>query len=157
LSTNTQSQDGSNFPVDLEDFEAPQFLSTSFILENHEPHNSIVTSNHSLQTMYTPVEQGTFTLKDDSCPTLIDFMTVSKVKEAECKVDNHVDDRYLPNLVEQIHDQSVGDKIIRQTINQPSISSDFLSNFPLHNEPNCLLEIVLYSLKENTTKVDQFI
>jgi hypothetical protein len=35
-STNTQSQDGSDFDVDLEDFEAPQFLSTSFILENHE-------------------------------------------------------------------------------------------------------------------------
>jgi hypothetical protein len=51
----------------------------------------------------------------------------------------------------------VGGKIIRQTINQPSISSDLLSNFPLHNEPNCLLEIVSYSLKENTTKVDQFI
>jgi hypothetical protein len=52
LSTNTQSQDGSNFDVDLEDFEAPQFLSTSFILANHEQHhllqNAIVTSNHSL-------------------------------------------------------------------------------------------------------------
>ena len=36
LSTKTQSQDGSNFDVDLEDFEAPQFLSTSFIFENHE-------------------------------------------------------------------------------------------------------------------------
>jgi hypothetical protein len=157
LSTNTQSQYGSNFHVDLEDFEAPQFLSTSFILENHEPHNAIVTSNHSLQTMYPPVEQETFTLKDDSCPTLIDFITVSKVKEAECEVDNHVDDKSSPNLVEQIHDQSVGDKIIRQTIYQPSISSDFLSNFPLHNEPNCLLETISYSLKENTTKVDQFI
>jgi hypothetical protein len=80
LSTNTQSQDGSNFHVDLEDFESPQFLSTSFILENHEPHNAIVTSNHSLQTMPPPVEEGTFTLNDDSCPTLIDFITVSKVK-----------------------------------------------------------------------------
>jgi hypothetical protein len=29
--------------------------------------------------------------------------------------------------------------------------------FPLHNEPNCLLETVSYALKENTTKVDQFI
>jgi hypothetical protein len=35
LSTNTQSQDGSNFHVDLEDFEEPQILSTSFILANH--------------------------------------------------------------------------------------------------------------------------
>jgi hypothetical protein len=66
-------------------------------------------------------------------------------------------DKTSPNLVEQVHDQSVGDKIISQTINQPSISSDLLSNFPLHNEPNCLLETVSYSLKENTTEVDQFI
>jgi hypothetical protein len=78
LSTNTQSQDGSNFHVDLEDFEAPQFLSTSFILANHEQHhqNAIVTSNHSLQTMSPPVEEGTLTLKDDSCHTLIDFITL---------------------------------------------------------------------------------
>jgi hypothetical protein len=82
-------------------------------LANHEPHNAIVTSNHSLQTMSPPVEQGTFTLKDDSCPTLIYFITVSKVKEVECEADNHVDDKSSPNLVEQIHDQSVGDKIIR--------------------------------------------
>jgi hypothetical protein len=157
LSTNTQSQDGSNFHVDLEDFEAPQFLSTSFLLANHGPHNAIVTSNHSLQTISPPVEQGTFTLEDDSCPTLIDFITVSKVKEAKREVNNHVDDKSSPNLVEQIHDQLVGEKIIRQTINQPSISSDFLLNFPLHNEPNCLLEIVSYSLKENTIEVDQFI
>jgi hypothetical protein len=160
LSTNTQSQDGSNFDVDLEDFEAPQFLSTSFILENHEQHhllqNAIVTSNHSLSMMSPPVEEGTLTLKDDSCHTLIDFIIVSKVKEVKCEVDNHVDDKSSPNLVEQIHDQSMGDKII-QTINQSSISSDFLSNFPLHNEPNCLLETVSYSLKENTTEVDQFI
>jgi hypothetical protein len=73
LSTNTQSQDGSNFHVDLEDFEVPQFLSTSFILANHEPHNEIVTSNHSLQTMSPLVEEGIFTLKDDSCHTLIDY------------------------------------------------------------------------------------
>jgi hypothetical protein len=157
LNTNTHSQDGSIFHVDLEDFEAPQFLSTSFILANHEPHNAIVTSNHSLQTIYPPVEEGTFTLKDDSCHTLIDFITVSKVKEAECEVDNHMDDKSSPNLVEHIHDQSVGDKIIRKTINQPSISSDLLSNFPLHNEPNCLLKSVSYSLKDNTTEVDQFI
>jgi hypothetical protein len=157
LSTNTQSQDGSNFHVDLEDFEAPQFLSTSFILANHKPHNAIVTSNHSLQIMSPPIEEGTFTLKDDSCSTLIDFITVYKVKEVECEVDNHEDDKSSPNLVEQIYDQSVGDKIIRQTINQPSISSDFLSIFSLHNEPNCLLETVSYSLKENTTEVDHFI
>jgi hypothetical protein len=157
LSTNTQSQDGSNFHVDLEDFEAPQFLSTSFILTNHEPHHAIVTSNHSLPTMSPPVEEGTLTLKDDSCHTLIDFITVSKVKEIECEVDDHVDDKTSPNLVEQVHDQSVGDKIISQTINQPSISSDFLSHFPLHNEPNCLLETISYSLKENTIEVDQFI
>ena len=86
--------------------------------------------------------------------TLIDFIIVSKVKEVECEVDNHVDDKTSTNLVEQVHDQIVGDKIISQTINQPSISSDFLSNFPLHNEPNCLLEIVSCSLKENTTEVD---
>ena len=93
--------------------------------------------------MSLPVEEGTFTLKDDNCPTLIYFITVSKVKEVECKVD----DKTSPNLVEQIHDQSVGDKIISETINQSSISSDFLSNFTLHNEPNCLLETVSYSLK----------
>jgi hypothetical protein len=85
LSTNTQSQDGSNFDVDLEDFEAPQFLSTSFILANHEKHhllqNEIVTSNHSLSTMSPPVEEGTLTLKYNSCHTLIDFIIVSKVKE----------------------------------------------------------------------------
>ena len=84
MSTNTQSQDGSNFHVELEDFEAPQFLSTSFILANHEQHhilqNAIVTSNHSLPTMSPPVEEGTFTLKDDSFHTLIDFIMVSKVK-----------------------------------------------------------------------------
>ena len=134
MSTNTQSQDGSNFHVDLEDFEAPQFLSTSFILANHEQHrllqNVIVTSNRSLSTMSPPVEEETLILKDDSCHTLIDFIIVSKVKEVECEVDNHVDDKSFPNLVEQIYDQSVGDKIIRQTINQPSISSDLLSNFP---------------------------
>jgi hypothetical protein len=153
LSTNTQSQDGSNFHVDLEDFEAPQFLSISLILANHEQHhilqNAIVTSNHSFPTMSPPVEEGTLTLKDDSCHTLIDFITVSKVKEVECEVN--VDDKTSPNLVEEVHDQSVGDKIISQTINQPSISSDLLSNFPLHNEPNCLLETISYSLKENTT------
>jgi hypothetical protein len=154
LSTNTPSQDGSNFHVDLEDFEAPQFLSTSFILKNHEPHNATVTSNHYLKTLSPPVKEGTFTLKDDNCPTLIDFITVSKVKEAECEVDNCADDKSSTNLVEQIHDQSMGDKIIRHIINQPSISSDLISNFPLHNEPNCLLETVLYSLKENTTEVD---
>jgi hypothetical protein len=126
-------------------------------LANHEPNNAIVTSNHSLQTMSPPVKEGTFTLKDDNCPTLIDFMAVSKVKEVECEVDNYVDNKSYPNLAEKIHDQSVGEKIIRKTINQPSIFSDFLSNFPLHNEPNCLLETVLYSLKENTTEVDQFI
>jgi hypothetical protein len=161
LSTNTQSQDGSNFHVDLEDFEAPQFFSTSFILENHEKHhilqNAIVTSNHSLPTMSPPVKEGTLTLKYDSCHTLIDSITVSKVKEVKCEVDNHVDNKNSPNLVEQVHDQSVGDKIISQTINQTSISSDLLSNFPLHNEPNCLLETISYSLKENTTKIDQFI
>jgi hypothetical protein len=161
LSTNTQSQDGSNFDVNLENFEAPQFLSTSFILANHEQHhilqNAIVTSNHSLSTMSPLVEEGTLTLKDESCHTLIDFITIPKVKEAKCKVDNHVDDKSSSNLVEKIHDQSIGDKIISQTSNQPSISSDLLSIFPLHNEPNCLLETVSYSLKENTTKVDQFI
>jgi hypothetical protein len=157
LSTDIQSQDGSNFHVDLEYFEAPQFFSTSFILANHEAHNAIVTSNHSLQTMSPLVEQGTFTLKDHSCPTLIDFIIVSKVKEVECEVDNHVDDKYSPDLVQQIHDQSVGDKIIRKTINQPSISSHLLSIFSLHNEPNCLLESVSYSLKDNTIEVDQFI
>jgi hypothetical protein len=68
-----------------------------------------------------------------------------------------VDDKSSPNLVEQIHDQSVGDKIIRETINQPSISSDLLSIFPLNNEPKCLLETISYSLKENATEVDQFI
>ena len=67
LSTNTQSQDGSNFHVDLEDFEAPQFFSTSFILANHEPHNAIVTSNHSLPTMSPPVEEGTLTLMLGMC------------------------------------------------------------------------------------------
>jgi hypothetical protein len=117
----------------------------------------IVTYNHSLQIMSPPVEEGTFTLKDDNCPTLIDFITIYKVKEVECEVDNHLDDKYSPNLVDQIHDQSVGDKIIRQIINQPSISSDLLSNFSLHNEPNCLLETLSYSLKENTIEVDQFI
>ena len=155
LSTNTQSQYGSTFDVDLEDFEAPQFLSTSFILANHEQHhplqNAIVTSNHSLQTISPLIEEGTLTLKDDSCHTLIDFIIVSKIKETECEVDNNVDDKSSPNLVEQIHDQSVGDKIIRQTINQPSISSDLLSNFPLYNEPNCLLETASHSLKDNTT------
>jgi hypothetical protein len=65
-----------------------------------------------------------------------------------------VDDKSSPNLVEHIHDQSVGDKIIRQTINQPSISSDLISIFSLHNELNCLLETVSYSLKEITTEVD---
>jgi hypothetical protein len=157
LSTNTQSQDGSNFDVDLEDFEAPQFLSTSFIFSNHEKHhllqNAIVTSNDSLSTMSPPIEEGTLTLKDDNYHTLIDFITVSKVKEVECEVDNHVDDKSSPNLVEQIHDQSMGDKIIRQS----SISIDLLSNFPLHNEPNGLLKTVSYSLKENTKEVDQFI
>jgi hypothetical protein len=106
LSTNTQYQDGSNFDVDLEDFEAPQFLSTSFILENHEKHhllqNSIVTSNYSLSTMSPLVKEGTLTLKDDNCHTLIDFIIVSKVKETEYKVDNHMNDKYSPNLVEQI-------------------------------------------------------
>jgi hypothetical protein len=160
-STNTQSQDGSDFDVDLEDFEAPQFLSTSFILENHEQHhplqNAIVTSNHSLQTISPPLKEGTLTLKDDSCHTLIDFITISKVKEVECEVDNHVDDKSTPNLVEQIHDQSIGDKIISHTINQPSISSDLPSIFPLHNEPNCLLKTVSYYLKENAKEDDQFI
>jgi hypothetical protein len=159
LSTNTQYQYGSNFHADLKDFEAPQFLSTSFILENHEQHhisqNEIFTYNHSLPTMSPPVEEGTLTLKDDSCHALIDFIIV--FKEVKCEVDNHVDDKTSPNLVEHVHDQTVGDKIIRQTINQSSISSDLLSNFPLHNEPNCLLETVSYSLKENITDVDQFI
>ena len=81
-------------------------------MENHEPHNAIVTSNHSLQIMSPPIEEGTFTLKDYSCPTLIDFIIVSKVKEAGCEVDNHVDDKSSPNLVEQTLDQSIGDKII---------------------------------------------
>ena len=85
-------------------------MSTYFIFANHEQHrplqNEIVTSNHSLQTMSPHVEEGTFTLKDDSCPTLIDFITVSKVKQVECEVDNHVDNKSSPN-------QSVGDKIIR--------------------------------------------
>jgi hypothetical protein len=108
----------------------------------------------SFRAENNPDQEGTLTLKDESCHTLIDFITVPKVKEAECKVDNHVDDKSSPNLVEQIHDQSIGDKIISRTINQPSISSDLLLIFPLHNEPNCLLETVSYSLKENTTNVD---
>ena len=87
------------------------------------------------------------TLKDNSCHTLIDFITVSKVKEVECEVDNHVDDKSSSNLVEQIHDESVGGKIIRHTINQPSISSDLPSIFPLHDQPNCLVKTISYSLK----------
>ena len=50
----------------------------------------------------------------------------------------------------------MGDDIISQTINQPSYSSDFLPHFPLHNEPNFLLETISYSLKEHTIGVDQF-
>ena len=73
-------------------------------MANHEQRhllqNAFVTSNHSLSTMSPPVEEGTFTLKDDNCHTLIDFITVSKVKEVECEVDNHVDDKSSPNLVE---------------------------------------------------------
>jgi hypothetical protein len=57
-------------------------------------------SFQSLQTMSPLVEEGTLNLKDDSCHTLIDFIIVSKVKEDECEVDNHVDDKYSSNLVE---------------------------------------------------------
>jgi hypothetical protein len=100
--------------------------------------------------MSPPVEEGTLTLKDCNFHTLIDFIILCKVKEVKCEVHNHVDNNFSPNLVEQIHDRSVGDKIIRKS----SISSDLLSNFPLHNEPNGLLKIVSYSLKENTKEVD---
>jgi hypothetical protein len=68
-----------------------------------------------------------------------------------------VDDKSSPNLVEQIHDQSIGDKIVSHTINQPSISSDLPSIFPLHDEPNCLLKTFSYYLKENPQEDDQFI
>jgi hypothetical protein len=69
-------------------------------LANHEPHHAIVTSNHSFPTMSPPVEEGTLTLKDDSCHTLIDFITIYKVKEIECEFDDRVDDKTSPNLVE---------------------------------------------------------
>jgi hypothetical protein len=62
--------------------------------------------------MSSPIEEGTLTLKDVSCHSLIDFITVSKIKEVECEVDNHVDDKTSPNLIEHVHDQSIGDKII---------------------------------------------
>jgi hypothetical protein len=102
--------------------------------------------------MSPPIEEGTLTLKDDISHTLIYFIT--KDKEVECEVDNHVDDKSAPNLVEQIHDQSIGDKIISHTINQPSISSDLPSIFPLHDEPNCLLKTVSYYLKEDPKEDD---
>jgi hypothetical protein len=51
----------------------------------------------------------------------------------------------------------IGDKIISHTINQPSISSDLPSIFPLHDEPNCFLKTTSYYLKENEKEDDQFI
>jgi hypothetical protein len=51
----------------------------------------------------------------------------------------------------------VGHDNIGQTSNESSSSGNFLSHSPFYDEPNCLLETVSYSLKENTTEVDQFI
>jgi len=68
--------------------------------QHHISQNENATSNHSFPTMSPRVEEGTLTLKDDSCHTPIDFITISKEKDVECEVDNHVDNKYAPNLVE---------------------------------------------------------
>jgi hypothetical protein len=75
----------------------------------------------------------------------------------ECEFGNIVVSKNSPHSCEQVQDQLVGDENIRQTSNESSNSSNFLSHSPFYDEPNCLLETILYSLKEHTIEVDQFI
>jgi len=94
------------------------------------------------------------TLNKGSGHIIQDTTTISKEKEIASDICDYVINKSSPNSFEPVQDQLMQDDIIIQTINQPSYSSGLLSHFTLHNEPNFLLEIISYSLKEHTIGVD---
>jgi hypothetical protein len=119
LSTNNQSQDGLKFHDDLEVIKAPHFFSTSFILEDHEQNDILQdvlsTSDISLSTTSSSIEEGTLNLKGDNVQTLQDIIIVSEVKEMECEVGDLVVSKTLTHSFKQLQDKLVGDDIISQT------------------------------------------
>jgi hypothetical protein len=101
LSTNTQSQYGLKFHDDLEVIKATRFLSTPFILADQEKNDILQyvlsTSDISLSTMSSSIEEGTFNLKGDNDQTLQDIIIVYEVKEMECEVGDLVVNKFKIN------------------------------------------------------------
>jgi hypothetical protein len=156
LGINTHSQFGLNCHEDLENLrvvEAQPCLPTSLILEKHDIlKDAIVPPDNSFSSMSSSDDKET--LNKDNGHTIQYTTTISKEKEIAYDICDYVINKYSPNSFEPVQDQLMGDDIIIQTINQPSYSSGLLSHFPLHNEPNFLLETISYSLKEHTIGVD---
>jgi hypothetical protein len=115
----------------------------------------ISTSDISLSTMSSSIEEGTLNLKGDNGKTLQDIIIVSEVKEMECEVGDLVVSETSPHSFEQLQDQLVGDEIISQTSIESS--NNFISHSPLYDKDDLVLENISCSLKEHMMGVDQFI